>query len=470
MIGPKDRDITELNFSKLLQALKTRDRDLWSLAAGQLGKERWRQMLKEVQEKNPDLYREIIKVYDALIQGQEEMVNSPRVPVLSRAWELAGKLLKNYSCEKGYLDYEEPRIHTATIHLNIEKVVTGLPRELMALSNKIAWDYGGERKWTFGFDNRIFIADLTEDAIEELRKNQAVARVEIEPMAYICSYEKPPYNPNGVNIDWGVDRVNPENAWNKGIFGQGAKLCVIDTGIKSSHECFWKDGVCVFKGGWNFIANNNKPVDDHDHGTYCSGIIAAQHNGLAGSYKGIAPGIELYACKVLDAKGSGSFANVAAGIDWARTHGMHIISMSLGGSQGSSVLQQACDAAWYAGLVLCAAAGNSGPEDNTVNYPARYNSCIAIAATDYDDNVPDFSSRGPEVDMAAPGRRIVGPWAGNTYKDYVVSGSNDRYMCASGTSAATPHVAAGAALVKSWYPLATNLEIRQWITAHCRDI
>jgi subtilisin family serine protease len=270
MIGPKDRDITELNFSKFIQALKTRDRDLWSLVAGQLGKERWRQMLKEVQEKNPDLYREIIKVYDALTQGQEEIVNSPRMPAITYAWEVAKKLLKNYSCEKGYLDYEEPRIHTATIHLNIEKVVTGLPRELMALSNKIAWDYGGERKWTFGFDNRIFIADLTEDAIEELRKNQAVARVEIEPMAYICSYEIPPYNPNGVNFDWGVDRINPENAWEKGIFGQGAKLCVIDTGIKSSHECFWKDGVCVFKGGWNFIANNNKPVDDHDHGTFCS--------------------------------------------------------------------------------------------------------------------------------------------------------------------------------------------------------
>jgi subtilisin len=149
---------------------------------------------------------------------------------------------------------------------------------------------------------------------------------------------------------------------------------------------------------------------------------------------------------------------------------MDIISMSLGGSSGSTALQQACDAAWYAGLLVVTAAGNSGPGDNTVNYPAKYQSCMAVAAMQWDESIADFSSRGPETEVSAPGRAITGAWAGFTYDDYVVPGSNNKYMCASGTSAACPHVAAGAALLKAWYPAMTNTEMRQWIRDHCRDL
>jgi subtilisin len=322
-----------------------------------------------------------------------------------------------------------------------------------------------------GFDNRIFIADMEPAAIEALRENPQVDKVEVEGMARIMGYDPIlGYDPLVQNTDWGVLAVHPQGAWNKGLYGQNIKVCVIDTGIQKAHEVFWDGGQTVYKGGYNFIGHTTDPEDDHDHGTFCCSIVAAQHNGVAGSFRGIAPGVDLYACKVLDAKGSGSYANIAAAIDWCVTHGMDIISMSLGGGSSSSILQAACDNAWYNGLLLVAAAGNEGPAENTVTYPGKYMSVLAVAAVGYWDDVADFSSRGPEVEIAGPGRGIVGAWAGFTFTDYVVNGSGDRYIRASGTSAACPHVAAAAALMKHWYPLATNLDLRTWLRDNARDI
>lgn len=337
------------------------------------------------------------------------------------------------------------------------------------MSNNLARDHGSFRKWTFGFDNRVFTADLEPAAIEALRKNPLVEKVVIEGEAHIMTGPFPDYNPNGVNTDWGVDRIHPTYAWNKGLFGQGVKLAVLDTGIQKAHECFWKDGQTVYKGGYNFVGGNDNPEDDQDHGTYCCGIIAAQHNDIAGSYKGIAPGIDLYAVKVMDSKGSGNWANIAAGIDWCRTHGIHILSMSLGGDTGSDVLKQACDNAWYAGCLLVAASGNSDPPKD-VAYPGRYMSTIAVAAVDIDEKVAYFSCRGEMVEVSAPGRYIAGPFAGFNFHDYVIEGSSNRYICASGTSAACPHVVAAAALMKSWYSLMTNIEMRLKLTETCRDL
>jgi subtilisin len=321
-----------------------------------------------------------------------------------------------------------------------------------------------------GFDNRAFTADLDPAAIEELRKNPAVEDVEEGGECHILTAEIPTYNPLAVNTDWGVARVPAAVAWALGYYGQGVKLCVIDTGIQKGNAAFWKDGETCYKGGYNMVAGTDDPEDDHDHGTYCCSMIAHQHTGLAGSYRGIAPSVDLYAVKVLDAKGSGTLANVAAGIDWARENGMHIISMSLGATGGIPALQQACDAAWYAGILVVCAAGNSGPDDDTVNWPAAYASTIAVAAVDYNEFVASFSSRGAEVEISAPGVAIVGALAGFTYGNYAVAGSSERYMCASGTSAACPHVAAAACLIKSWYPLATALELRTLLREHLRDL
>lgn len=464
-------------YHAVLRVVRETDPDLYEFMVRNITHKNWHSLVVDLQLQKPEIYRKLQRIVEGLTEGKMTVRNSPEMDIFEAAWGMAKDLKTSYACETGFSDVPPPK-QTALVHLKLPDVVMGLPKDLMALSSNLAKDYGGFRKWTFGWDNRMFVVDLEDAAIEELRKSPLVEKVTIEPMAHILAGNPVlPYDPNGVNTDWGVERMHAyfgiggaQGAWPRGNYGQNIKVCVIDTGIKSSHEAFWKDGVCVYKGGHNFVSGGDNPADDHDHGTYCCSIVAGQHNGILGSYRGLAPGIELYACKVLDSKGSGNYTNIAAGIDWARTNGMHIISMSLGGSAGSSVLETACNNAWYAGLLILAAAGNSGPEPNTVNWPAVYLSCAAVAAMDYNEDIASFSSRGPEVELSAPGRYITGAWAGFTYNDYVVPGSNNRYMTASGTSAACPHVAAGAALIKSWYPVATNTEIRQWLRDYARDL
>ncbi|MDI6752777.1 MAG: S8 family peptidase [Thermodesulfobacteriota bacterium] len=457
-----------LNFRTMLRMLRDTDTELFNMAATIVSHDNWHTILDTLEEMRPELLADLSLFLEAAGKREEYVIQDEEaVPVKGRLREIAKELQATYKCDVGFL--EAPTAKTVTVYLRHPETIIGLPQEVMRQSNRICKDLGSKRKWTFGFDNRIFICDLMPDAIEELRKNPMVEKIEVEDaVAYVMANCIPPYDPLIERMDWGVERIKPLNAWGKGLYGRGVKLCVLDTGIKTDHPEFSdNEGRNVYKGGWNFVANNNAPWDDHDHGTYCAGIAVAQHDNGPG-YKGVAPFVDFYACKVLDAKGSGSLNNIAAAIDWCRTYKMNIISMSLGATGGASVLQAACDNAWHAGLILLAAAGNSGPRPNTVNWPAMYESCVAVGAIDYDEYVCSFSSRGPQVEVVAPGRYITGPWAGFTYKDYATP--DKKYMCASGTSASTPHVAAAAALIKCWYPMMTNAEIRQWLRNHCKDL
>jgi serine protease len=149
---------------------------------------------------------------------------------------------------------------------------------------------------------------------------------------------------------------------------------------------------------------------------------------------GVAPEAYLYGVKVLDRTGSGYVSDVIAGIEWATSQGMDVISMSLGGGYSES-METACSEADDAGIVVVAAAGNSGPGDDTVNYPAKHESVIAVSATNDGDSLADFSSRGEEVELAAPGVSIYSTYRGGGYATM------------QGTSMACPHVAGTAALV-----------------------
>ena len=223
---------------------------------------------------------------------------------------------------------------------------------------------------------------------------------------------------------WGIQRVNAQGAWNV-TRGKGAKVAVIDTGIDATHP----DLKANVKGGWNAITKNNNFADDHGHGTHCSGTIAA--NGGPKGVIGVAPEASLYGVKVLDSNGSGTFADVIAGIQWAADNKMDVASMSLGASQGNQDLADAVTAATKAGLTIVAAAGNSG---GSVGYPGAYPECIAISASDNKDKIASFSSRGPEVALIAPGVDVKSTYMGGGYETM------------SGTSMATPHVSGLAAL------------------------
>jgi subtilisin family serine protease len=116
---------------------------------------------------------------------------------------------------------------------------------------------------------------------------------------------------------------------------------------------------------------------------------------------------------------------------------MDIITMSLGTNTDYQELRDVCNAAYNAGIVLVAAAGNAG---SSVSYPAAYDSVIAVSATASDDTIPSWSNYGPEIELAAPGVDIYSTWKGGEYKT------------ASGTSMATPHVSGTVALVPTSEP------------------
>jgi subtilisin family serine protease len=226
-------------------------------------------------------------------------------------------------------------------------------------------------------------------------------------------------------LTWNIDRVDAEISWVIST-GDPVKVGVIDTGIDLKHP----DLQANIKGGYNAINPLKSANDDNGHGTHVAGIIAALNNSIG--VVGVGPNINLYAIKVLNASGSGYLSDVIEGLDWAVTKGMQVVNMSLGTSQDIQSFHDAILNAYNAGVTIVAAAGNSG---GAVSYPARYPEVIAVSATDQNNQIASWSSRGPEVDLAAPGVNIY-----STYK-------GQSYATLSGTSMAAPHVAGAAALI-----------------------
>ncbi len=228
-------------------------------------------------------------------------------------------------------------------------------------------------------------------------------------------------------LPWGIDRVDAELVWNT-TKADLIKVAIIDTGIDLKHPDL-KDNI---KGGYNALQPWKSPNDDNGHGTHVAGIVAALNNTIG--VVGVGPQIDLYAVKVLNAAGSGYLSDVIEGLDWAIQNEMHVVNMSLGTSVDIPSFREAVQRVNAAGIVQVAAAGNTG---GSVVYPAAYPEVIAVSATDQNNQIASWSSRGPEVDLSAPGVNIYSTYKGSSYK------------ALSGTSMSAPHVSGVVALVLS---------------------
>ena len=204
----------------------------------------------------------------------------------------------------------------------------------------------------------IVTAQLTEGEITALRQNDNVAMVEDDapcyalegPFAHLAVENQP--SPLAETIPTGVQQVNAPQAWGYSQ-GKGIRVAVVDTGIDFNHP----DIKPNYVGGASFVPGAATPMDDQGHGTHCAGTIAAAVEGS--NVVGVAPQASLYGVKVLDRNGSGQFSWIIAGIDWCIQNGMHVVSMSLGGSSAPTALETMCNTAWSKGLLLVAAAGNA---------------------------------------------------------------------------------------------------------------
>ncbi len=273
------------------------------------------------------------------------------------------------------------------------------------------------------------IALLSRDARVEAVEQDSVARAYFAP-------NDPKYSEQ-----WHMQRAGAEKAWEYAC-GEGVTVAVVDTGIACYDDGGFAKGTdlrgttCV--AGYNFVGNNAIAADDQGHGTHVAGTIAqTTNNGLG--VAGLAYCAKLMPVKVLSSRGWGTMADVAEGIRWAADHGAHVINLSLGSSSRSAVVEKAVRYAYEAGVVVVAAAGNSG---KSVGFPAAYEGVIAVSATDKNDAIAWFSSRGPQVAVGAPG-------VGVTQQTVCDSGKNkcEQWGVFNGTSMASPHVAAAAALL-----------------------
>ncbi len=285
---------------------------------------------------------------------------------------------------------------------------------------------------------------------------------------------------------WGLKAINSKTAWDKTTGSNSILVGVIDTGIDRTHEDL-NDNMWVNTGeipdnsidddgngyvddyyGWDWVNDDNDPMDDHGHGTHCAGTIAAVGNNNLGVV-GVSWDTSIMALKFLNSDGYGSVSDAAIAITYAVDMGADISSNSWGSFISSRFVSDAIEYAHDKGMILVVAAGNSNL-DALNTFPASDKYVMAVAAIDYNNNKADFSNYGPKIDVAAPGVDILSTKAAvcPMCSDKVTVGTN--YCHVSGTSMATPHVAGLAALILSVNPDLTNEEVRQIIRTGAKDL
>lgn len=279
-----------------------------------------------------------------------------------------------------------------------------------------------------------------------------------------------------------AQEVGASIANDTGYLGRGIGIAILDTGIYP-HQDFTRprNRIVAFR---DFVNNRQSPYDDHGHGTFVAGVAAGNGYSSGGKYRGIAPEANIIGVKVMDKDGSGNSSDIVAGMQWVVDHqqeyNVRIMSLSLGAKPSNSrfdPLAAAVEAVWKKGIVVVAAAGNSGPKQNTIATPGISPMILTVGAVDdkrtpdyKDDVIADFSSRGPvngrqvKPDLVAPGVNIT---AAKTDKSYVgglrPQHMKDPYTQMSGTSVATPVVSGAAALLLDKYPNMTPSEVKEML-------
>ncbi len=274
------------------------------------------------------------------------------------------------------------------------------------------------------------------------------------------------------SFQWHLRAIQSEAAWEV-TNGAGAVVAVLDTGLKEGGP----DGIAsVCPGGYDIVNDDPDPTDGDGHGTHVSGTIA-QETGNGVGVAGMAYGACVLPVKVLDDSGSGSFADIAEGIYYAVDNGADVINMSLGISARSRttndpIVDPALEYAYSHGVTVVCAAGNDRWSRN-VGYPAIYETTIAVGATDSNNVIASYSNSGTGLDIMAPGGTSSdnngdGQPDGVLQETYV-NGAWGYYFF-TGTSMASPHVAAVAAMLYANGTATTPDAVKQALTSTALDL
>ena len=294
------------------------------------------------------------------------------------------------------------------------------------------------------------------------------ANVDIEDLSILTSqsdikFISPCVSVQTQNIE--ADFMNLSALTENKYYGQNQTICFIDTGIYPHFDFIFPNNKII--KFIDLINSKSQPYDDNGHGTFVAGIACG--NGIYDKkYCGIAPLANIISIKALSGNGNSNSNVILDAMQWVyenhKAYNIGIVCMSFGADDDSSLnpLSKGAEALWKIGITVVAAAGNSGPEKETIKSPGNNPNIITVGALDIKTlEVANFSSRGPTIyghnpDLLAPAVDIIS--CNNKFLPYTKM---------SGTSVATPIVAGVCAILKSKYPNITNNEIKKFLLSHC---
>lgn len=356
------------------------------------------------------------------------------------------------------------------------------------------------------FFTNIYQADKLIAELGKLKEVEYAEKLPMRKMSYVPN--DPIYSQTSgsgsatMHFNWPLTKINAASAWNITKGSASVKVAIVDNGIYVAHpdlvnKIVAQTDVADLDNTATPPGTGGSTSTDYEwsHGTHVAGLVGAQSdNGIGVASIGYS--VSLVAVKIAE-DATGNLTAGYEGITWASTTGgAKIINMSWGGYGSSTTEHNVVTAAYNAGCVLVAAAGNNGDggEDpantNGVLYPAAYTECIAVGATNSDDTKASFSEYGTWVDVMAPGgNEAISGWSSpyvtplisttfcNTYginAYYGLSnslfGTNAKYDGMQGTSMASPLVAGVAGLILSVNPSMTNVQVRNCITSTADNI
>ncbi|WP_099156639.1 S8 family peptidase [Virgibacillus ndiopensis] len=319
------------------------------------------------------------------------------------------------------------------------------------------------------------------------------AKLSVKKIEYLldnCSHIKKVYFDRKVTtlLDAATPAVKSDQLKQAGLTGKDVTIAVVDTGIYPHNDVASR--IIAFK---DFVKNKAEPYDDNGHGTHCAGDAAGDGSASGGKYQGPASEANLVGVKVLNKMGSGSLSTVIAGVDWCIQnqvkHNINVLSLSLGSEAQQPAeddpVVRAVEEAWNRGIVVCVAAGNSGPSPSTIASPGISPKVITVGAANdnntadrSDDVVADFSSRGPTIDgltkpdLLTPGVNIISLRSPGSFLDKTNAGArvDTNYFSLSGTSMATPICAGVVAQLLQYQSNLSPDQVKEKLINACEDI